>query len=1440
MFIRIFFFFFLVVLSPVQAASISFDIPLSISVEAGREGRLNFTNKDGVGNYQMHVTGRPSWLTIHNNNDQYRSGYLKMKPQVDDIGDYQMVIWSCQKGSHSICSDKKTVSIRVSGSAEPLNVSIGNFSWVEYTASTQPFSVSGGAPPYSATISGRFSNRDRPFPLMPDQKLTCDNSSTCLPPLVNNDRKFNFTLTIKDSQGATASDSFVITVTNDPKKDAPSSPILRTATVDNSKGKIGLSWTSSTNSPNWYLVTFIGNGKTATKRPSPETGQNLELFETIDLLKRGVEYSVYAQAHNTKGYSKRSNTIKFTLKTKTNQKPTIRCINCPQTGKVNTPLGFTFKTIEPDAEKVINTIKWGDGKKYTSANQNQSEFSLNHRYTSKGTFTIRATAQDSNHNKSTVYTHNIVISQDDTPTNPELPDTFKTSFLLGNPNNHAPATQSAGFGVNAVTGNFHYSDHDASMAGKDIDFSFIRAYNSMVDGKDSFGDAITEPLGRGWTHSYHIQLRFKGQQAEVIWGDGSRDGFIKSGATWLAVTPNNRYQLQAQGNGWLLTTRKKTGYYFDGTGKLSKIESRHKNTLQLTYNGKNLTAITDTAGRKISFAYTGNKLKTISLPLGRTVRYDYTVNGLLKAVTDRRGNVWRYVYQNDRLRVIYQANASENNLDIKKQLQIKYDAQGRVEQQDTGYTASNNSVGHYRFTWGTQTMSFNSPTGQGARYQWDKNYRLTKVTPVNAASGTVPTLQAYSKDGIYALLPDYQKDNKGHKTTLNFGGTGSSDNFDLTKITDPANRQSSLSYTSQHDLKTLTTPTGLQTAIDWKNNSPTRISVSGNNQSTINTQLTHENGLLKRLERGNKTLEITEHNIDGQPKKIVTKDSTGVLVTEQRAYDNAGRLISTQRSLGNTFTCLAYDANDNIDHIISGVSSCSGNLGSVKATASIGHVYLQYDDNNRLIKRTTAYKSAKAQSTTYAYNDKTGKVSRSCHLASTNEKRCKSYQYDKDLRLYEVKTETTGRIDRIHTLQSGALRTVNENAKDTARRITRKAYDPNGNLKSISSCRDMESNNAQADCKSDQKRVQISYDKLDRPTGINVFLDKNKKRYTGIAYSQGGRITTLTEANGNKMRRETDSLGRLIKVTQSKGSESFSSEYAYDDNNNLTKITDPSKLVTTFRYDGLGRRLSRSDLKGTETWAYSKDGLTTTYKAPDGNGITYSHDPAGNLIQLKSSDKFSVNYSYNALGQKTTVNWSGYGRSGQRRYDYTAFGELKTVDSATGKTSYRYDSAGRMKTKQYAGLNIAYGYNGLNQLTQLTGDAGKFTFNHDAFTGALQRQVFPNGVETSYQRNLAGELLGINTQKGSNKILNYALTLDQNGRRKTIQAEQPQGIQQTAENLQFTFTLKGIIDQLNGKKVTYDQRGNITNIPAPFDHAYGYDGLDRVTSSNGIQHQYDD
>ena len=163
-----------------------------------------------------------------------------------------------------------------------------------------------------------------------------------------------------------------------------------------------------------------------------------------------------------------------------------------------------------------------------------------------------------------------------------------------------------------------------------------------------------------------------------------------------------------------------------------------------------------------------------------------------------------------------------------------------------------------------------------------------------------------------------------------------------------------------------------------------------------------------------------------------------------------------------------------------------------------------------------------------------------------------------------------------------------------------------------------------------------------------------------------------------------------------------------------------------------------------------------------------------------------------------------------------------------------------MKTKQYAGLNIAYGYNGLNQLTQLTGDAGKFTFNHDAFTGALQRQVFPNGVETSYQRNLAGELLGINTQKGSNKILNYALTLDQNGRRKTIQAEQPQGIQQTAENLQFTFTLKGIIDQLNGKKVTYDQRGNITNIPAPFDHAYGYDGLDRVTSSNGIQHQYDD
>ncbi|NJL58597.1 MAG: hypothetical protein HC887_02035, partial [Desulfobacteraceae bacterium] len=169
--------------------------------------------------------------------------------------------------------------------------------------------------------------------------------------------------------------------------------------------------------------------------------------------------------------------------------------------------------------------------------------------------------------------------------------------LLGNPARNGIATPVAGFGVNAVNGNFFHEEVDAAMPGKDIPFVFSRAYNSLSEDKDKFDQDLPKPLGAGWTHAYNIVLRSNGTNAEVIWGDGRHDGFAKSGSAWQAGTPGNfstLSEVSGQTYTWELTTKSQMRYRFDTTGKLLSIVSRSSNSMSFSYTGSQLSAITDT------------------------------------------------------------------------------------------------------------------------------------------------------------------------------------------------------------------------------------------------------------------------------------------------------------------------------------------------------------------------------------------------------------------------------------------------------------------------------------------------------------------------------------------------------------------------------------------------------------------------------------------------------------------------------------------------------------------------------------------------------------------------------------------------------------------------------------------------------------------------------
>ena len=121
--------------------------------------------------------------------------------------------------------------------------------------------------------------------------------------------------------------------------------------------------------------------------------------------------------------------------------------------------------------------------------------------------------------------------------------------------------------------------------------------------------------------------------------------YATNGAGGYFSQPGIYNVLTASGGNYTLTTKEQQKYNFNSQGQLTSIVDKNNNTVSLAYTGNNLTTITNTVGRVISFAYNANNcLTNITDPLGRTVRFAYDANTNLISVTDTRGGLTQFGY----------------------------------------------------------------------------------------------------------------------------------------------------------------------------------------------------------------------------------------------------------------------------------------------------------------------------------------------------------------------------------------------------------------------------------------------------------------------------------------------------------------------------------------------------------------------------------------------------------------------------------------------------------------------------------------------------------------------------------------------------------------------------------------------------------------------------
>ncbi len=173
--------------------------------------------------------------------------------------------------------------------------------------------------------------------------------------------------------------------------------------------------------------------------------------------------------------------------------------------------------------------------------------------------------------------------------------------------------------------------------------------------------------------------------------------------------------------------------------------------------------------------------------------------------------------------------------------------------------------------------------------------------------------------------------------------------------------------------------------------------------------------------------------------------------------------------------------------------------------------------------------------------------------------------------------------------------------------------------------------------------------------------------------------TTVIDANNKNKDFYKDTYGNMIQVDEHNSGSTYSTFYQYDYSGNVTRITDALGNVRNFTYDLLGQRIMAEDL---HTPADSTFGIWT-----------YSYDNAGNAIQAVDPKNQIVNYTYDSLGRQLTEDYTGTpGIEVTNTYDSgtDGVGQLIGVVNSFVSRSYVYNPMGLLKQETSIIDNVNY------------------------------------------------------------------------------------------------------------------------------------------------------
>jgi RHS repeat-associated protein len=859
------------------------------------------------------------------------------------------------------------------------------------------------------------------------------------------------------------------------------------------------------------------------------------------------------------------------------------------------------------------------------------------------------------------------------------------------PLNVTLANISMGLGIEQ--GNFsHYAKTDYHLDGA-LPLDFAHSYNSYnselpdiffgkVENQGTMQEDkyLYQPLGPGWSHSFHTYITFLSSDVMLVhWGGGTLHIYNKSGSTLTPFSIGVYDEATYTSSQITIKTKEQVEYKFkkrnvsgatdDGVWKLSNITDRNGNALTINYelgvyDVERISSVSD-GNRSLTFWYNGptyyeNQIYKVTDPLGRDVGFRYTLNNQTGKV-DRLSILYqqweatKYYYYSSQTNPESAGLLSYIVLPKNNYLGIAYDRNHRLKSTwmvdrdgtiknktevgvTTNYSSSSNPTSSEVTTYYNNGSSSGNYTNQ---FKFNPNNRPTQIT----GNSGLKIDATYSSAN--PALPTSINTNSD-KTDIEYDSKGNIKKITQKPLSGSGNRVTTMNYNSRNDVTDVTDANGNTTYYDYDskgNLTKIRAPENATTNITVNSK-----GLPTSVTNPENIVTNYAYNSYGN---LQSTTIPALSITSSVSYDASSRVLSVKDFL-NRQTTFTYDSHDNLltekdalNHTTSYVYDANDNLTSI-TNAKGEETTLNYDAATDWLTSVSFGGATK----NYAYNDdgtlKNFTKPDGTRLNSTYDDLRRitndgvnSYTYDSNHRLSTI---TKGGKTLTYAY-NGFNEIIGVTYSDFSNNTVNYTYDANGNIESI--------------VYPGNKMVNYTYDGLNRMKTVKDW-NNNTIRYN---YKKDSRIESVSYPNGMTVTYSYDKAGRQTgkTVKRSNGSTIVSYYFVLDNADNITNETRTEPYSANVPLTG-----------GTTNYSYNSANRIT--KA---GSISFSFDANGNTKQ-----RGSESYSYDNLDKLTSgggysFEYDGLGNirnDGQKRYmiDIMGMGNVIAECNASGTPTAYY------------------------------------------------------------------------------------------------------------------------------------------------------------------------